>query len=69
MTTLNNEISKLCAYVLQDGRNAVTENDVYTVSAAVNEVAAFDFSNALLYGDAERALIIMRDMRLRKDPP
>lgn len=69
MTTLNNEISKLCAYVLQNGRNTVTENDVYTVSAAVNEVAAFDFSNALLNGDAERALIIMRDMRLRKDQP
>ena len=69
MTTLNNEITKLAAYVLQNGRNTVTENDIKTVSSAVNEIDTFDFSNAVLNGDAERAFSILSDMKLHKEAP
>ncbi|MBE6718523.1 MAG: DNA polymerase III subunit delta [Ruminococcaceae bacterium] len=69
MTTLNNEIIKLTAYVLQNGRNAVTEADIHTVSSMVNEIDAFDFSNAIISGDSERAFSILTDMKLHKEAP
>ncbi len=69
MTTLNHEITKLVAYVLQNGRNTVTEADIHTVSASVNEIDTFDFSNAVLNGDSERAFAIMSDMKLHREAP
>ena len=69
MTTLNHEITKLAAYVLQKGGDTVTENDVRTVSSSVNEIETFDFSNAILSGNSERAFSILSDMRLHKEKP
>lgn len=69
MTTLNHEITKLSAYVLQNGRNTVTEEDVHTVSSSVNEIDTFDFSNAILDGNIERAFSILSEMRLHKERP
>ena len=69
MTTLNNEITKLAAYVLQNNRSTVTEEDIHTVSSSVNEIDTFDFSNAVMNGDIDRALLILNDMRLHKAAP
>jgi len=69
MTTLNNEITKLACYVLYNGRNTVTEQDVYTVSGSVNEIDTFDFSNAILNNESERAFEILSDMKLRREAP
>ncbi|MBE6671045.1 MAG: DNA polymerase III subunit delta [Ruminococcaceae bacterium] len=69
MTTLNNEISKLTYYVLQNGRNTVTESDIHIVSSIVNEIDAFDFSNAIIAGDSERAFSILNEMKLHKEAP
>lgn len=69
MTTLSHEITKLVAYVLQNGRNTVTEADIHTVSSSVNEIDTFDFSNAILNGDTERAFSILTDMKLHKEKP
>ncbi len=69
MTTLNHEITKLVAYVLQNGKKTVTETDIHTVSSSVNEIDTFDFSNAILNGDTERAFSILTDMKLHKEKP
>lgn len=69
MTTLNNEITKLSAYVLSHGKNDVTITDVREAASSVNEIGTFDFSNAVLNGDSERAFSIMTDMKLHKEAP
>ena len=69
MTTLKNEINKLCAYVLQDKRNVVTEQDVQKICSYNNEIDAFDFSNAILNGNRDRAFEILTDMMRRKEQP
>ncbi len=69
MTTLNHEITKLVAYVMQNNRNTVTETDILTVSSSVNEIDTYDFSNAILNGNTERAFSILTDMKLHKTKP
>ena len=69
MTTLNNEIIKLAAYVLQKGRDSVTTDDIHYVSCFNNEIDTFDFKNAITNGDSERAFSILSEMILHKDPP
>ncbi len=69
MTTLNHEITKLSAYVLSHGRNTVTLDDVHQVTIAAKEIDTFDFSNAIMNGDVDRAIFILADMKLRKEAP
>jgi DNA polymerase III delta subunit len=69
MTSLNNEITKLSAYILQNGRNTVELCDIHEVSSFNNEIDTFDFSNAVLNGDSERAISIMSEMILHKEAP
>ena len=67
MYTLDNEIAKLCAYVLENGRDTVTLEDVTLVSCTTLETDAFAFTNALMNRDCDRAYAILTDMRLRKE--
>ncbi|MBR5314143.1 MAG: DNA polymerase III subunit delta [Clostridia bacterium] len=69
MTFLNNEITKLSAYVLQNGRNTVTFEDIHQVSCFNNEIDTFDFKNAILNGNSERAFSILSEMILHKEAP
>ncbi|MBQ7968765.1 MAG: DNA polymerase III subunit delta [Clostridia bacterium] len=69
MTTLNHEITKLSAYVLQNGRNTVTPEDIRYVSCFNNEIDTFDFKNAILNGNSERAFSILSEMILHKEAP
>lgn len=69
MTTLNHEITKLSAYVLSHGKNTVTQEDVNLVTIASKEIDTFDFSNAVMNGDVDRAVFILADMKLRKEAP
>jgi len=69
MTTLNHEITKLSAYVLSHGRDTVTLDDVNQVTVATKEIDTFDFSNAIMNGDVDRAVFILADMKLRKEAP
>ncbi len=69
MTTLNHEITKLSAYVLSHGKNTVTSEDIHEVSVAAKEIDTFDFSNAILNGDVDRAIFILSDMKQRKEAP
>ena len=67
MYTLDNEMQKLCAYVLEAGRDTVTREDVALVSCTNLETDAFAFTNALMNRDCDRAYAILTDMRLRKE--
>ena len=69
MFVLSNEIEKVCAYVKFNGRSTVTAEDVKTACCQNMEINAFDFSNALLEGDTDKALAILSDMKLRKEKP
>lgn len=69
MTTLKNEISKLTAYLNSDSRNTLTKTDIRTVCSGNKEIDTFDFSNAVLDGNTEKAFYILNDMKLHKDAP
>ncbi len=69
MFTLNNEIIKLSAYLLQNNKTKVTEEDIRNISSITNEIDTFDFSNAILDNQLERAFGIMSDMKLHKEKP
>ena len=69
MFTLNNEIIKLSSYILQNNRNTVNEEDIHKVSSITNEIDTFDFSNAILDNQLERAFSILSEMKLHKEKP
>lgn len=69
MFVLSNEIEKLCAYVKANGNTVATLNDVKKVCSRNLEINAFDFSNALLNQETDRALEIIADMKLKKEKP
>ncbi len=69
MFVLSNEIEKLCAYVKQGERTYIEKNDVMTVCCHNMEINAFDFSNALLDGNTDKACAILTDMKLKKEKP
>lgn len=69
MSVLASEIDKLTYYLKSVGREKLTEADVDLVSSESREIAAFDFANAILDGNAGRALSILSELRLRKEKP
>ena len=69
MMRLANEIEKLCAYVLYDGRSEVTREDVKTVCCADTEYDTFAFGNAIMEGRAQDALAILDYMRFKRVDP
>lgn len=67
MFTLASETDKLSHYVLQNGRTAVTKDDVKNVCVSVISTDAFALANALLdsrYEDALNALSVMKFKRI-----
>ena len=69
MFVLANEIEKICAYVKYNGGTQITLEDVKKVCCRNLEINAFDFSNALLNQETDRALEIIADMKLKKEKP
>ncbi len=69
MDALCGEVEKLVAYVKAHGRAEVTEADVAAVCARVCEIDAFDLSDAILHGEADRAYACLQDMRGRRVEP
>ncbi len=69
MFVLSGELEKLCAYVKAGERAQVTSEDVFKVCCQNLEINAFDFSNAILAGDTDRAYALLSDMKLRKEKP
>ncbi|MBR2473625.1 MAG: DNA polymerase III subunit delta [Clostridia bacterium] len=69
MFVLANEIEKICAFVKMNNETVIKNEDVKRVCTRNLEINAFDFSNALLNFETDRALEIIADMKLRKEKP
>lgn len=69
MFTLAAEIDKLCCYVLAQGRENVTPDDVREVTCAGIEYDAFAFGNAVMEGRRVDALAALATLRHRRTDP
>jgi DNA polymerase III delta subunit len=69
MFVLAGEIDKLSFYVLSKGRNAVSREDVETVTCVSEELESFALGNAIMDGNAQKALGILGIMKSRKVEP
>ncbi len=69
MYTLSNETEKLAYYVLENGRDTVTKEDVLKVSIAEISTDAFTLANAILDGRSEDAINALAVMKFRRVEP
>ena len=69
MYILSNEIDKLSFFALSEGRNSVSRDDVARISCVSEELESFAFGNAIMDGDAQKALGILGIMKARKVDP
>lgn len=69
MFNLASETDKLSFFVLANGRNEVTKEDVMNVAIPATEYDAFAFTNAIGARKREEALNILNDLRRRKADP
>ena len=69
MYTLANETDKLSFYVLSQGRQSVTREDIMQISIASTEYDTFAFTNAIAARRREQALDILYDMKSRRIEP
>ena len=69
MFILAGETDKLAFYVKQNGRSAVTREDVIGVATPAAEYDAFAFTNAIGARRKEEALSILRELKMKKTDP
>ncbi|MBR3966169.1 MAG: DNA polymerase III subunit delta [Clostridia bacterium] len=69
MYNLANEIDKLCAFVLFEGRDEVTEDDIKNVCIADVEFDTFALSNAIMEGKSSEALSVLAYLRFKRTEP
>ena len=69
MFSLANEVKKLSYFTLSKGEKQVDGADIDRVCCTGKEEGAFDFTNAIMDGNAPRALELLIDMRRRKEKP
>ena len=69
MFTLASEIDKVSYYVLADGRNEVTADDVRLVACECGGYDAFAFANAILERKSAAALAVLAEMKARRVEP
>ena len=68
MTTLENEIAKLCAYLHAKERNKLEKVDIDLVCPHNKEIGAFEFADAILDSNNEKAFYNLADMRIKNEP-
>lgn len=59
MYTLAGEVRKLSAYLLANGKKALEPEDIELLASRNKEVGSFDFTNAILARDKEKAFYIL----------
>jgi DNA polymerase-3 subunit delta len=69
MYNLASQTDKLSFYVLSQGRDTVTREDVRAVASPATEYDTFALSNAISMGKTEDAIAILADMKRRKIEP
>lgn len=68
MTTLAGEIDKLCAYLHYKERDRLCRADIDLICPHNKEIGAFEFADAILSGDNEKAFYILADMKQKNEP-
>ncbi len=68
MTTLSGEIDKLCAYLHYKARDKLCRTDIDFVCSKNKEIGDFEFADAILSGDNEKAFYVLSDMRMKNEP-
>lgn len=69
MFSLSQETDKISFYVLSQGRNTVTEQDVRYIGVNCAEYDAFAFTNAICDGRKDLALDILSEMKKKRTDP
>ncbi|MCI8388848.1 MAG: DNA polymerase III subunit delta [Clostridiales bacterium] len=67
MTTLAGEIDKLCAYLHFKQRDKLERADIDYICPHNKEIGAFEFADAILDSNNEKAFYILGDMRKRNE--
>ena len=68
MSVLSGEIDKLCAYLHSKGREKLERVDIDLICPHNKEIGAFEFADAILDSNNEKAFYILADMRLKNEP-
>lgn len=68
MLTLENEIEKLCCHLKANGRDRLSRADIELNCPRNKEIGAFDFADAILDANNEKAFYILADMRSKNEP-
>ena len=69
MYNLANEIDKLCAFVLFENRDKVTDEDIRNICIADVEFDTFALSNAIMEGRSSEALAVLDYLRFKRIDP
>lgn len=69
MYKLANEIDKLCAFVLYEGRDEVTKDDIKNVSIADTEFDTFALAGAIMESRNADALAVLDFLRFKRTDP
>ena len=68
MSTLENEIEKLCCFLKAGGRNRLAKSDINNICPHNKEIGAFDFADAILDSDNDKAYYILSDLQKKSEP-
>ena len=69
MFNLSNEVEKLICYTLQKGQKILDPSDIEQVCCGRSIDGAFDFTDALLHGQSERACRLLAGMKEKREKP
>lgn len=69
MFNLSNEVEKLICYTLQKGQKILNPSDIEQVCCGRSIDGAFDFTDALLHGQSERACRLLAGMKEKREKP
>ncbi len=67
MLTLENELEKLCCHLKANGRDRLSRSDIELVCPHNKEIGAFDFADAILDANNDKAYYILADMRSKNE--
>lgn len=68
LTTLSGEIEKLTAYLHYKERDKLHKMDIDLVCPHNKEIGAFEFADAILDGNNDKAFYILADYKLKNEP-
>ncbi len=69
MWSLSNEIDKLCAYISETGKGALTKADIENICCKTMEYDDFQLTNALLAKDKKLVFETLHRQKMTHEPP